>query len=181
LTVTTVTQSTEPVSGTVFVIPPRNLDNLAIAGVSLPLTFRLDGGSTTLDLESSSQDVLEEDHQLLGDNKERCGKRPLEVSDQVSSPLLPLDEEFEDKRRLNKYIRRNNFIKTKTGIPIKWFLVNRVCINYNICACKETTNHLNNNKKMVLRHICGSCLLHRRYVDTTHTAVSCRFRPQGFC
>jgi hypothetical protein len=181
LTVTTVTQSSEPASGKIFVIPPRNIDNLAIAGVSLPLTFRLDGGSTTLDLESSSGDVLEEDHHLHGDHNGRCGKRPLEVSDYGSSPLLPLNEELEDNRRLNKYIRRNNFIKTKTGIPIKWFLVNRVCINFNINACKEVTNHLNTSKKMVLRHICGSCLLHRRQIDTTHKAVSCRFRPQSFC
>jgi hypothetical protein len=181
MTVTTVTQSCEPATGNIFVIPPRNIDNLAIAGVSLPLTFRLDGGSTTLDLEATSGDIVEEDHHQHGDHNGRCGKRPLEVSDYGSSPLLPLDEELEENKRLNKYIRRNNFVKTKTGIPIKWFLINRVCINFNINACKQVANHLNNSKKMVLRHICGSCLLHRRQIDSTHTAVSCRFRPQGFC
>jgi hypothetical protein len=181
VTVTTVTQSCEPAAGKILVIPPRNIDNLAIAGVSLPLTFRLDGGNTTLDLESSSQDILEEDQKPADDNKGRYGKRTLEMSEQVSSPLLSLDEDLEDNRRLNKYIRRNNLIKTKTGIPIKWFLVNRICINFNIYACKELSNHLNNSKKMVLRHICGSCLLHKRQIDTSHTAVSCRFRPQSFC
>jgi hypothetical protein len=101
-------------------------------------------------------------------------------SDLDSSPLLPLDEDDEDNKRLIKYIKRNNSIKIKTGIPIKWFLINRICINFNIGSCIKTTNHLNTNKKLVLRHICGSCLLHRRVADTTHTAVSCQFKSQSF-
>jgi hypothetical protein len=181
MTVTTVTQSCDPSAGNIFVIPPRNLDNLAIAGVSLPLTFRMEGGSTSVDLEETSGDSFEEDHHQDGDHFGKYGKRPLEGSDNGSSPLSPLDEELEENKRLNKYIRRNNFIKTKTGIPIKWFLVNRVCINFNINACKQLTDHLSIKKGTMLRHICGSCLLHRRQLDSTHTAVSCRFRPQGFC
>jgi hypothetical protein len=190
VTVTTVTQSSEPVAGTVTIIPPRNYDNLAIAGVSLPPMFRLEGRITTLamdamksDLDSSSHDILEEDHQLLMDNDEKSIKKSvnsINKSGQDSSPLLPLDEDNEDNKRLIKYISRNNSIKIKTGIPIKWFLIKRICINFNIGSCTRSTNHLNNSKKMVLRHICGSCLLHRRIADTTHTAVSCRFRPQSF-
>jgi hypothetical protein len=33
---------------------------------------------------------------------------------------------------------------------------------------------------MVLRHVCGSCLFQRRVADTTHRAITCRFKTQVF-
>jgi hypothetical protein len=189
-TVTTITQSDIPAAGIVSIIPPRNYVNLAMAGISLPPMLRFEGRIMALDtkslrsdLDSSTHEILEEAseplrHRVEGTNSTLASDKPQSVLE--ASPLLPLDEDDEDNKRLLKYIKRNNSIKTKTGIPIKWFLMNRICINFNIGSCIKTTNHLNTNKKLVLRHICGICLLHKRASDTTHTAVTCQHKPQIF-
>jgi hypothetical protein len=161
-----------------------------MAGVSLPPMLRIEGSITAPDLEklksnldSSPIESLEEVYQppmLSIEGSITTPDLEKSKSNLDSSPILPLDEDVEDNKRLIKYIKRNNIVKMKTGIPIKWFLVNRTCINYNIGTCGKAANHLNTNQEMVLRHICGSCLLHRRVSDTTHPAVTCRYKSQSF-
>jgi hypothetical protein len=154
-TVTTITHSALPAAGRVSIVPPRNYKNLAMAGVSLPPMLRIEGSITALDLERM--------------------KTKLD-----SSPNLLMEEHENDDNRLQNYIRRNNDIKIKTGISLNWYMINRTCIKFNIGTCYHIGNHTNTNQELVLRHICGSCLIHRRVEDSTHTAVTCRFKTQSF-
>jgi hypothetical protein len=188
VTVTTVTQSTLPAAGRVTIIPPRNFENLAMAGVSLPPMLRIEGSIPAPDiiimssnLDSPITESLEEVFEPPMLHLEgRMTTSNFDKPNLDSSPVLPLDEDVEDNKRLIKYIKRNNIVKMKTGILIKWFLVNRTCINYNIGSCGKTGNHLNTSQQRVLRHICGNCLLHRRVSDSTHSATDCRYKTQSF-